>query len=245
MPRQWNAAAYSSQESTMLIQRDQEILGVDAVELRAFLRDLEANPATMAVLHERTEELGADLPARLAEAGYIEITDAGVGYALHQSEVDLARHEVWWTAVKGTQLAKARIGKPMSRVKAERLLQELIDRATEINHDPAALYWIDTIELFGSLADPDRATVGDVDVRVLAMPRHAPEEQQRREADLARRAADEGRRFKSFVDRLLFARQDLQTRLRNRSTLIDLQLDVRDPHPLPEGTTTVEVYRRS
>lgn len=229
----------------MLIQREQEILGVDAVELRDFLRKLETYPATMAVLHERSGSLGADLPARLAEAGYIEITTASVGYDLHPSEVDVARPEVWWTSVKGTQLSKARIGKPIPRAKAERLLTELIARAIEINNDTEALYWIETIELFGSLADPGRTTVGDVDVRVLAMPRHAPEEQLSRESDCADRAAGQGRTFRSFIDRLCFARQDLQTRLRNRSNQIDMQLDVREHLPLPDGTTTVEVYRRA
>ncbi|MEO6627477.1 MAG: hypothetical protein ABIP03_02800 [Aquihabitans sp.] len=229
----------------MLIQRGQEILGVDAVELRAFLRELDNTPATTAVLQARSGDLGDNLPGRLAVAGYIERTSETASYALHPSEVDHHRHEVWWTSVKGTQLSKARIGKPIPRAKAEQILAELIGRAVGINNDTEEVYWIDTIELFGSLADPSRATVGDVDVRVLALPRYAPREQQARESDLAGRAADEGRAFRSIVDRLCFARQDLHSRLRNRSPRIDLQLDVREHLPLPEGTTTVEVYRRA
>jgi hypothetical protein len=67
------------------------------------------------------------------------------------------------TSPDGMQLAKAHVGSPMSRAAAEALLDGLLDRVRTVNRDPCATHVVESVVLYGSLVDPDREEVTDVD----------------------------------------------------------------------------------
>ncbi len=68
------------------------------------------------------------------------------------------------TSPDGTQLAKAHIGSPISRAAAGALLDGVLDRVRAVNRDPRSTHVIESVTLYGSLADPDRQVVTDVDL---------------------------------------------------------------------------------
>jgi len=72
------------------------------------------------------------------------------------------------TSLKGMQLAKAHIGLAMSRATAEALLDGLLGRVRIVNCDPCATHVVESVALYGSLVDPGRKEVTDVDLIVFA-----------------------------------------------------------------------------
>lgn len=219
----------------MLIGRDQIIAGMSAPAVRDVMRRLSGRSMRYDALEELVGEAGAQDPVatsrELAELGLVERTE-------HSSDDD-----PWvTTTVAGTALGKARIGTPMARSKAEKVLVEVLDRVREVNADPDALWWVESVELFGSLNDPTREAVGDVDLRVLIKARHDSETH----FELTKAAARaSGRRFSSLIDELFYASLEFQRRIRGRSNRVDIQFDDGALRPLPDGATVTEVYRRA
>lgn len=231
----------------MLIQRSQEILGMPAVTMRGIVSELYRTAYTTRALQELAPGgvSGEDLHKRLRADGYIEPADPGMPYRLHDDEQNSdAPPVIWTTTVKGSALAKARIGRPMPREKGERLVDELLSRVRAVNESPDGVYWIEWVDLFGSITDPDRHELGDVDVHVLAVGRFEGREQQLKERELADRASRDGRRFHDMFERLAYPQKALERVLRNRSKLIDLQLDIHSPDRIPSGSTAIRVYER-
>jgi hypothetical protein len=69
---------------------------------------------------------------------------------------------------KGKSLAKARIGPPVPRAVAEGLVRDVLARVIEVNHDLTATHVITRVAVFGSMTDPSRDLVSDVDLAVWA-----------------------------------------------------------------------------
>lgn len=69
---------------------------------------------------------------------------------------------------KGKSLAKARIGPPIPRAVAEGLVREVLARVIEVNQDLTATHVITRVAMFGSMTDPSRDLVSDVDLAVWA-----------------------------------------------------------------------------
>jgi hypothetical protein len=69
---------------------------------------------------------------------------------------------------RGKSLAKARIGPPVPRPVAKRLVGDVLARVIEVNSDPASTHVITRVALFGSMTDPTRELVSDVDLAVWA-----------------------------------------------------------------------------
>ena len=60
--------------------------------------------------------------------------------------------------------AKAHIGSPISRTLGEAFLAGFLDRVRAVNRDPCSTHVIESVTLYGSLADPDRQSVTNVDL---------------------------------------------------------------------------------
>lgn len=75
---------------------------------------------------------------------------------------------------RGKSLAKARIGPPVPRPVAEGLVRDVLARVMGVNRDPASTHVITRVALFGSMTDPSRELVSDVDLAVWADRRDAP-----------------------------------------------------------------------
>ena len=69
---------------------------------------------------------------------------------------------------KGKSLAKARIGPPVPRAVAEGLVRDVLARVIEVDRDLASTHVITRVAMFGSMTDPSRDLVSDVDLAVWA-----------------------------------------------------------------------------
>jgi hypothetical protein len=181
----------------------------------------------------------ADLVNRLEDEGLIEVAPAGLW--VERRDADDPSQVGWRTTIKGNALAKARIGRPMTREKAQHLRDGLLRRVVEVNEDEARLFWINRVGLFGSFANPAIPEVGDVDVLVFASPRFADDEQFRRERAFSRAS---GRSFSNLVEELSFPQMELCRFLKARSPRIDIQLDLVHGSRLPENVQPVTVFER-
>jgi predicted nucleotidyltransferase len=69
---------------------------------------------------------------------------------------------------EGKRLAKAKIGPPLSRVEADRLVDEAMTRVRAVVANDRAAHRINRVLLCGSVLDPDAVEFGDVDLVVEA-----------------------------------------------------------------------------
>ncbi|MGH9184321.1 MAG: hypothetical protein ACRD0U_00650 [Acidimicrobiales bacterium] len=228
-----------------LIQPDQVLVGRPAVEVREMMCTLRDRAHTTLAFGERFSmdgESAAELVALLIENGLIEEETASRPFVNADEEEDtLAQGKViiWTTTISGSALAKAKIGKPMDRLKAHELLDGAVARAGELNASPAWLHWVDELVLYGSLAGNGDGPVGDVDLGVRLEPRFEVDELMRRQQAMIE--AD-GARPSSFAA-ISYAEGKLMKALRGRSSRIDL-VQYGEQHPLPPGATARVVYRR-
>jgi hypothetical protein len=236
-------SALFSRQGTMrsvLIARGQTIGGVDAVALRQILRrliDSVFTPAGFAHIAGCPPHEAADLFATLERGGLIESGADPLGAPLIVGIGESSDPPVLWrTTIAGNALAKARIGKPMRRDIAERHLAEVIARAGEFNDDPDELFYVEPIELFGSLTRPEPTHVGDIDLRVM-LSRRLPGDGHVR--------ALQDRWPGTILDALTAATRAVHRRLTRGARSIDLQIDETAPRPVPDGAHPVVVYTRA
>ena len=225
------------------------IAGFPAVELRAVMRELRSYAMSARIL---TKHLGvqeaASVIAGLESAGLIEPRPRGAGGSFGiEDDEDWRDVTLYRTTIAGNALAKARIGKPMKRQRAEELLSGLLDRVRAENDSQDGLFWIERVGVFGSFADVSKAEVGDVDVHIVYSHRYDHDEHRERNWDLIREACEQGRTGpSSIIEELFWADDRMFKRLRSRQSRLDIQFD-RDgaEKSLPEGAMVVEVYRRA
>ena len=233
----WPGAA--GDNDAVLIARGQMIGDLEAVEVRDLLRRLAGKLFTaegLAALLAGTDRDPAEVLGMLAHHGLVESgAERHTAPVVHGDGELLDDAVLWQNTIAGSALAKARIGTPMPRARAEALLAGVIERAREVNGDPGQLFWVESIELFGSLSRPDTTRVGDVDLRVLIAHRYAGDALL---DELARRWP------RNAIDALNAATRELHRCLTGGSRKIDLQLDETISLPLPDGAQPVTVYTR-
>lgn len=146
----------------MRIERDQLIAGLPARDVRRFMRD-----AAGFVIRVRTvtEVLGC------SEHRALELLKK------LQNEGFLAAKEDFWEATeRGHALAMATAALPLRRATAERLIEQVVGRAREINKNERLAYRLRWLALFGSsLAGVERPN--DVDIACSLKTRFDGEEQ--------------------------------------------------------------------
>jgi hypothetical protein len=125
------------------------------------------------------------------------------------------------------------------RCAAEGLLAEFLDRVRAVNHDPLGSHTIERVMLYGSLTDPGRLEVSDVDLLVYGRSRGIRGSEQPRKPHvggcLEWRSEDEAAVLRMRLEALLRAGDE-----RIDVCVVDEFSD--DPHPLPEGATEAEVF---
>ncbi len=214
----------------MLIERKQTVSGLDVVVARDVVRAMQRGDglAIEGVEHVRrgTDVEPVSVVAALESAGMIERVEIGHGH-------------VWWRpTLDGNRLAKARIGKPIPRAKAQASLDALLDRVSGVNADQNALFWVETVEVFGSFNDASRDRVGDVDVRLVYSCTIDGEDLI--EQSLA--AATASGRNLSYVGAMFFLDSQFRKRLNGRN--LDIEFSRTEAiQPIPDPNPQV-VYRR-
>ena len=97
--------------------------------------------------------------AELLALGYLEPAPA-------QSPFYPQGEEWFELTQQGRTLSLARALPPLSREKAERLLQEFMSRVEEVNANPTFLYKVTRVVIFGSYLRPEAAELNDLDLVV-------------------------------------------------------------------------------
>jgi hypothetical protein len=198
------------------LQRGVGVAGVDPDVARRLARACHGGasyPTSVVATWSQVSRGEADeLLARLADAGFLE---------RQVRQWDGESHVEWATTVRGGALANASFLKPMTRGKAQWLLEGVLERASTYNADPVKPMWVDRIAVFGSFLDSDAIDFGDLDLQVELVNRPAEDLV---EAKLAYARAS-GRSFSSFMDQLFWAEKEARQVLKNRSGYISIHTE--------------------
>lgn len=231
-----------------MIRRDQQIAGMPAADARELMRKIGASGVTASFVDD---VLGDGWDGRrviedLEALGFVGRVDPSLHHMVRfgsgDNRVDV---DVWGTTVAGNALAKARIGKPISRRRAQDQLDGLLARVAAVNDDPQGVFVVEQVAVFGSFAAGEADQVGDVDVSLVFDRRVTGDRFMELAEEAAREAELKGKRFRSFLDRLTILDQEFRRNLRGSSGRLDIQFSQAGSPPLlPEGVGLVVVYRR-
>lgn len=210
----------------MRIDPKSQIAGVPAVKVRDFLK---RNPNgwhvdRLAYLLKLSASQGQALVAELLARSYIEASRSP---------------DVYDITLNGSSFTSATAAAPLTRRAAERALTKFFDRIRAVNANTDYLVWVSRAIVFGSyLSDKER--ISDVDVAV-ELVRKARSGERFVDAALARAAEAEvdGRRFRTYVDRLRWAEDEVLMYLQNRSRAIAL---ITADNPILGHVTGKRVY---
>jgi predicted nucleotidyltransferase len=192
------------------ILKTDTICGHPALAIRDALKQLVLSEWTadrLGLLLQIDEVRSDQLCQALLSEGYIEPSPMDGHYHL---------------TAQGYRLAHATAAPPIHRKTAERILEEFLSRVDAVNRDPALLYSVPEVWVFGSyLGEGDE--LGDVDLAVSFVRRITDRnrfEELRRES--VARAKEAGRIFSTVLDELHWPRYEVELRLKNRKRSIGL-----------------------
>lgn len=213
----------------MRVDRDQYFAGIPAIEIRDMCRRI--GPGGLVAVEFVQDRLRlnpgqADVVLKLLIAEGFMATDL------------IADQTHYRLTLKGSALALATAAKPLRRKSAEAILKRLLDRVEVVRLDPAYLFRVRKIVLFGSMTT-DAERVNDVDVGI-AYARKEPDVDRHMELgrQSAKAAAAAGRHFGTYADWLDWPIQKVLLFLKSRSSGLSL-------HPLDDwvlsqpGVTTI------
>jgi hypothetical protein len=142
------------------------------------------------------------------------------GYVNQRTIGDLDSRSVQWeTTFKGAALAMASFASPITRAKAQQLLDGVLQRAREYNADDAKPFLVNVVKVFGSYLDLSVDKLGDLDLDIEFEPRTSA----RAEPEAMLEYAQQSRRsFSTFVDQLFWPQRELLQILRRRSAYINV-----------------------
>jgi predicted nucleotidyltransferase len=220
----------------MRIDPKDRIAGVPILAVRGFFNSVGGRLFSQ-------ERLAGELGLPQQQAAVVLDTLVSEGYVEWYNRPTLGStpelHGPWRTTVKGNALAGARASAPVRRAVAERHLAAFLERVRAANAHFDFCYWVEQVVLFGSLLDPTREHVSDVDLAVQLVSRYS-DQQERVHAQL-RRANLANPRFGSSLDRVLWAQTEVLLYLKNRSRVLALV----EPDAVPLDAPQRVIYRRS
>jgi len=126
---------------------------------------------------------------------------------LHNKEFIESSNDYYNITLKGSALGNARCVPPINRTKAEKILNDFMQRVEEINNDDYFLYRVSKILLFGSYINKDATDFGDIDIAFeLKRKIENPDEFLKLNREFIDIAIDEGKCFSSFIEELDYSR---------------------------------------
>lgn len=197
----------------MHIDSTDAISGIPILRVRGLMRSLQGRWMELdhiAGALEIDEQAARALIDELVGRGYLEPFD------------DFSR-PVWVSTIAGSALAMASAAAPVKRSTAERQLAAFLGRLDEVNADGELLHWCTRVWLFGSMLDPVRDRVNDIDLAI-ELVRRTPDNDAFIQASyaFAERQQQEGRTFSNVVEFLVAPELELKRRLRAGSRLLSL-----------------------
>ncbi len=188
----------------MRIAPKEKIAGHSALAIRALLAS-SRDPLDVGFAARR-------LGCRRSEAATTLAVLVSLGY------LETVGDDCYRNTVRGNAFAGARANAPLRRTTAERLVNDVIARACEIERDHRFVYVVKRLAVFGSYLEPARDRLGDVDLLLEVEPRDAdPERRRLAFEEHMRGAVARGKRFGSFLDELAWPETEVKQYLRGRS----------------------------
>lgn len=222
----------------MKIEKGQIISGQPVLKVRDFFKRFERyDVENAAYFFAISKKAAKAMCLELAELGYSERVPL-------EQMPDEHKKENWYDLLPlGHSLRLARAVPSINRQKADRLLKEFMTRVEEVNSNRKYVYKVTKVLLFGSYIRSDVTELNDVDVAIeLTWKYDDPEVRRRKGKEYTQAAIEDGRRFKNWLDRLVFPETDVKEFLRNRSQYISL-------HPIDDEvlqlTDTKQLYPKS
>jgi predicted nucleotidyltransferase len=190
----------------MRLNKNSTVCGLPAHHAREIMR-LFNSAKPQRLLKQWADDADA-LAAALANEGWFQ-------FKFRDAEGD-----AWWeTTTRGNALAQASFRRPITRKTAERHLKAVVQRAADYNTDPAHLFYIEQVIVFGSYLEPNVPELGDLDIAITTRDRNETRDRAQRALEYADAS---GRSFSAFVDRLSWAQAELTQILRNRTSSISI-----------------------
>jgi predicted nucleotidyltransferase len=165
------------------------------------------------------------------ELGNLETAAAlppGTGRALAkalQTEglIEASGSTAWTVTQAGRTFSAATAAKRVTRATAERALAQFLERVTRVNQNPYFLAKVTRLVLFGSMLNPEVDRLSDVDLAVELAAKETDFERARLlNYQRAEWLADQGRRFRNFLDWELCGYLEARQFLKGRSRVIAL-----------------------
>ena len=198
----------------MRLSRSDSVADLPAADARELMRRFgDVQPESLIGSRIDTgSRTGAEVARAFAADGYLAVYD-----------VDRDGVTWWESTVRGSALAQASFGRPITRATAERLLAGVIERAKGFNADKSHLIDITELVVFGSYLDPGVQRLGDLDLGVAFGSRipdtTAPADQRKILLSYAKAG---GRPTNDLLGALSWPETEALMILRNRSAVINL-----------------------
>lgn len=140
-----------------------------------------------------------------------------------QEFIEKSSSDCYKTTLKGEALRIARCVSPINRAKADKILNDFMQRVEEINNDEYYLYRVSKILLFGSYIKEDAVDFGDIDIAFeLERKVKDADEFEKLNREFAEKAKDEGKSFSSYIEELFYSETVILLKLKNRNRYISL-----------------------
>jgi len=140
---------------------------------------------------------------------------------------------------KGSRFGVATGNPPISREKAAQLLNELIERAKQVNANKELVYFVEIIKVFGSYLT-DKEILGDLDVAIKLTRKYEGDQfknENHKRADFAKAS---GRVFSSYLEEICWPQREIMLLLKTKKK--GLSLHDEDEDEIVKRTTTKIVY---
>lgn len=215
----------------MRIAPSETIVGQPALMMRKLFRE-----GCGRIWHESLVEqvLGVDFKTAkriirdLASEGYIQ-------------KAEVSREEVYENSIKGNSLAMASAAKPIKRERAEKKLEEFLQRVKIVNDSDYFLYKVQTVVVFGSYLT-GKEFLNDIDVAIKLVPRLEDREEFGKLSDERINDAHMGGRiFSNITEMIAWPQTEVRRYLKARSRVISLH-DTDDG--VLEACESRVIYRR-
>jgi hypothetical protein len=191
----------------MRVERSSTIAGQPIKKVRDFF-------------HRRCNIEGECNPGAITEWFGADISEALIGEGLIERAINYAGREYFKMTAAATQLANARLLPRIDRAKAERIVDEFIERIEAINADPNVVSRVTAVDAFGSYIT-DAPDLGDIDLFVTWETKDPPDGPDLIQWHLA--VADRsGRSLSTYSERLNFAEREARRRARGGNPYLSL-----------------------
>ncbi|HZZ60550.1 MAG TPA: hypothetical protein VFE63_05175 [Roseiarcus sp.] len=197
----------------MRLQPHTLIAGVPACDLRAAFRQINHTSGSITGFSEwlkLPETKTQCVFDELVADGYLSIDD-------HHGE----KRKWYCLTVKGSAVVNAHFLKPITRGRADQLVEEILKRCQLVNGDGELLCYVEEIVAFGSYADPASPDFGDLDLVLVLNTRPGIKNREELTKLSQARFAQSGKSG-NFMAELFYGEYEVKTIIKGRSPYISI-----------------------